>query len=370
MNYLLSIVVPTKDRYYYLKNLIELILSFNSDEIELVIQDNTLDNSEILDYLGGISCAHIVYNHQKEQIPISDNATNAILNSSGEYVCFIGDDDGVTNGIIDQVKEMKKNGYDAMLTRNTIYNWPDYKDDSIFHLSGVMTLSKSVKNHVIDSKRELKKACDNGFLNLGCLPRVYQGVVKRSVLDELYKRCGSFFPGPSPDMANAVALTYFVDKVWYSDCPTIITGQCKSVGGGERLLDKLVSLTDVSHLPKDILSYWDNNLPTLWCTDTIWPGSAYVAANRVGIELDTNYNRIYGHFVFNHPSYKETISQFKRNCLLVEYYKYRLFFHKLLTWFLNRVTYYLSSKKKIQSQMVFRNLSTIKEANNILSKML
>ena len=48
---LLSIVVPTKDRYKYLKYLIELIASFNSDEVELVIQDNSEDNKEILDFL-------------------------------------------------------------------------------------------------------------------------------------------------------------------------------------------------------------------------------------------------------------------------------------------------------------------------------
>ena len=49
MGYLLSIVVPTKNRYYYLKSLIKLVQSFNSNEIELVVQDNTENNSEILE---------------------------------------------------------------------------------------------------------------------------------------------------------------------------------------------------------------------------------------------------------------------------------------------------------------------------------
>jgi len=46
----LSIVIPTKDRYDYLESLIELISGFESDEIEIVIQDNTYDNREIIDY--------------------------------------------------------------------------------------------------------------------------------------------------------------------------------------------------------------------------------------------------------------------------------------------------------------------------------
>ena len=45
---LLSIVVPTKNRYYYLLKLIELVESIGSPELELVIQDNSDDNDEFL----------------------------------------------------------------------------------------------------------------------------------------------------------------------------------------------------------------------------------------------------------------------------------------------------------------------------------
>ena len=49
MGSLLSVVVPTKDRYYYLKKLIDLVDSFGyGEELELVVQDNTAKYSEIL----------------------------------------------------------------------------------------------------------------------------------------------------------------------------------------------------------------------------------------------------------------------------------------------------------------------------------
>ena len=48
---LLSIIIPTKDRYKYLKILISLIDSYNLSELELIIQDNTSDNTEILKFL-------------------------------------------------------------------------------------------------------------------------------------------------------------------------------------------------------------------------------------------------------------------------------------------------------------------------------
>ena len=87
---LLSIVVPTKDRYQYLKVLISLIDSFKSDEIELVIQDNSEDNKDFLLFLSEGDYSFINYNYTKGQIPMSTNSDKAILNSNGEYICFIG----------------------------------------------------------------------------------------------------------------------------------------------------------------------------------------------------------------------------------------------------------------------------------------
>ena len=101
---LLSLVIPTKDRYYYLKYLIMLVDSFNFDDFEMVIQDNTCDNLEILKFLEGYQYSFVKYYHTKEQLSVKENSDLAILHSSGEYVCFIGDDDGITRYIVDCVK--------------------------------------------------------------------------------------------------------------------------------------------------------------------------------------------------------------------------------------------------------------------------
>lgn len=367
MSYLLSLVVPTKNRYPYLKHLIQYIKSFNSDEIELVIQDNTTDNAEIVGFIKEEDFVHLKYYHTKESISVGLNSDKAILNSTGEYVCLIGDDDGITPDIVEEIKKMKEQGCDSMITRNATYNWPDYKDDSYFHLTGAMTVDMALgKNELVDVQSELDRVSKTGFLNIGKLPKVYQAVIRRSALDKIYEKCHTFFPGPSPDMANAVALTCFVKKVWYNDKPTIITGQCRSVGGGERLMEKLLPLTEIAHLPKDILTYWDEKLPNLWCSDTIWPGSASIAAKRMGIDVYMDYNQIYGRFLFFHPSYKSVIDEFEHNGFLVNYYKYRLYAIKTGRWLLNRMSYLFSGKKRIQNQTVFRGLNTIKDAGNTL----
>ena len=132
-NILLSIVVPTKNRYFYLKELIELVERLHSNKVELVIQDNTADNSEILSFMNEKKYSFINYNHIEESISMTENSDAAILNSRGEYICFIGDDDGVVNNILHVVQYMKEHDIDAVVPKKLEYNWPDFVDNSIFN---------------------------------------------------------------------------------------------------------------------------------------------------------------------------------------------------------------------------------------------
>lgn len=366
---LLSIVIPTKDRYYYLEHLIKLILSFNSQDVEIVIQDNTYDNAKFI-RSSYIKNKTIKYFHTKEPIPISLNSDKAILNSTGEYVCFLGDDDGVTSEIINQVRLLKHQGIQAMISRSAIYNWPDYKDDSLFNLSSTLLISNSGKNDfILFSKQELKKVQDRGFDNMGLLPRVYQGVVHREALEKVYKKCGTFFPGPSPDMANAIALAGIIEKYLFSNKVTIITGQSKCVGGGERLLSKLKRFNETEHLPKDIMNYWDKKIPSFWCSDTIWPGSAIIAAERMDLAIKINYNKIYGRFLFNHPLYASTLKEINVYSLKVVLYKYFIFFAKIKKWLKNRLSFYFSNKKRIGNSIVYRNIRNTLQAAELISRL-
>lgn len=367
MEYLLSVVIPTKNRYKYLEHLINYVTGFETNLIEFVIQDNTPDNKEILEFLSGIKNINLKYFHNKDSMPISKNSDLAILNSTGEYVCFIGDDDGVLPQIVEQVSEMKRLGYQAMLTRGAVYNWPDYKDNSYFHMSATLAVdAPHGSNYILKTSQEVINVINTGFLNMGRLPKVYQGVIKRVALDIVYSKCGTYFPGPSPDMANAIALCAVIDEVWYNDKATIITGQSRCIGGGERLLNELVQITERPAIAKNILDYWDSKLPTYWCTDTIWPGSAYIAANKMGMKINLDYNKIYARFMFHHPKYKNSISSYEHNNILVAYFRYRLFFKQSIKWFLNRLSYIISQKNRIQSQYIIRDLETIADASEYL----
>ena len=367
---LISIVVPTKDRYTYLVQLIQLIESFNSDKIELIVQDNTYDNSYMIDYLSNNNFSRLKYYHTKEQLSVSDNSTKAILNSRGEYGCFIGDDDGVLPSIIGVAQHMKDNGVDSLLSSPLIYNWPDYADTSIYNLSSAVLYKKgSGKYNVLNAQDEIKRCLKSGIRDLCKLPKVYQGIVRRSFLDKVFEKTGTFFPGPSPDMANAFALALLNPHMMYLDEPLIISGQCRTVGGGERLLKRnnLPKITEIAALPKDIDETWDNRLPKYWCADTIWPQSAISAYKAMNIALpEINFNHIMAIFIFDHPSYFKECKPFITNYFSFIFYFIRCFFDKGFRFVFWRMSFYLNSKKKRAGTYIERNCRSIKEAVSFL----
>ena len=83
---LLSFVVPTKNRYLYLYSLINQIASFNDERIELVIQDNSENNQEILEFLNLNKYSFISYYWDNKSLTMTENSDLAVEHAKGEYV--------------------------------------------------------------------------------------------------------------------------------------------------------------------------------------------------------------------------------------------------------------------------------------------
>lgn len=368
---LLSIVVPTKNRYYYLYFLIELISSFKSDEVEMVIQDNSDDNSEFLNTIDLEKNPFIRYFYDSKHLSQSENSDLSIKNSRGEYVCFIGDDDGILPNIVETVRFLKENNIDALIASTVIYNWPDFVDKSIYHLSSSVQYKKGKGKYIeINTRNEIENCVKSGLKDLCRLPKVYQGIVRRKILDKVYHRAGSFFPGGSPDMANAIALAILTPKTLYYDSPLIISGQSKSVGGGERLLNrnKLPNITKVPFLPKNISETWDERLPRYWCADTIWPQSAISAFHAMGVNLPkVNFNQILATFIFDHPYYYKKCRSYVTNYISFVYFLLKSFFDKGFRFLYWRLSFILSFRKKRAGVCIHRNLVSIVEAVSFLN---
>lgn len=302
---LLSIVVPTKNRYIYLKELIKLVKGFNEPEIELVIQDNSDDNTEILGFLEDLKFDGVKYFYDKRNIPATENADKAILNSTGEYVCFIGDDDGIMHWIVTAVEYMKRKGIDSLIANKPNYLWPDIKSAVVDCAGTLDIILPTSKIRQIDVLKELNIVQHKGFLTMGNLPRVYHGIIKRDALNTLYEQTGTFFPGPCPDMSNAVGLSYIVKKHIVFDFPIIISGAGYNSAAGMGARHKhSAKISEVSFLPKNTEDEWERTIPKYWLPQTIWPNTAIKALRNTGhsnMVNNTNFAMIYGAIIAFNP---------------------------------------------------------------------
>lgn len=368
MNPILSIVVPTKNRYKYLYHLLRLAEDLDTRCVEVIIQDNSTDNSEILSYLEKYSKPWIKYYYFEKSISMTENCDKAILNSQGEYICFIGDDDGFCLDIIDAVSYMKSHNIDVLLSSKTFYNWPDYSDNSVFDITEALVYRKgNGKLTKINPLKELQKCISNGFDGLYNMPKAYQALVSRSIMNKVWERYNTFFPGPSPDMANAVALSLLNPVSYYWDGPLVYSGQSKSVGGGERLLDnnKLKRLTEVPIMPANVLDRWDMKIPAYWCADSIWPQSAIQALNSYSTHK-INYEKILARFIFYHSSYYGECKKLSSNHFILHFEILCLLFRKILAFISHRITYFPTKGKMIGTLYIEKPVKDIKSASRIL----
>lgn len=303
---LLSIAVPTKNRYEYLKYLIELVASFASDEIELVIQDNSDNNSEILEYINNKQAPFVKYFYRTGIISMTGNCDYAIQNCTGEYVCLIGDDDGVTRYVIDAVKWMKQNDFTILKSSFSIYKWPSFITPSYYDVKATALFNHySLKYRIVDCKESLKKLLSSGIDSLDYMPKLYNGIVKRDVLDRIFKQTGSYSPGPSPDMANAVSLAMEEDYFVYIDAPIIIGGHSSHLGGdANKHKNKMARLEDQPIIAKKDVDNWDPRIPKIWAAMAVWPESAITALKAYNSEYIkyVDFEKIYKIFIYEHKT--------------------------------------------------------------------
>ena len=122
---IVSVVVPTYNRYQYLYDCVRSLHDLQSEEIEFVIQDNTPDNKDFSTFIDTLNDSRIKYYHQMEHVSVSENCDLGVAHATGDFVCMIGDDDTVCSSIVKAAHFMKDNNIEACCFNFPGFNWPD-----------------------------------------------------------------------------------------------------------------------------------------------------------------------------------------------------------------------------------------------------
>ena len=262
---IVSIVIPTYERYKYLYECVEATRSIASEEMEIVIQDNTSDNKDFADYIGKISDSRVKYYHKREHVSVVENCDMGIAHATGEYVCMIGDDDTVCVNIIKAAHYLKENNIEACGFPFPGFYWPDMNWRPNEKIQNMFFTDEADGGVVIlDPRYEIKDKACKGALGANMV-RVYHGLVAKACLDRIYKKVGTYCPGPSPDMANAVAVCLEAKKAVILKDYLMVSGYGNaSARGQSRRNEHLGKIEEMPWLPKDTRENWDKDTPPIF----------------------------------------------------------------------------------------------------------
>ncbi len=370
MDYILSIIIPTKNRYQYLKDCVLSLSSLDSKTVEIIVQDNSDDNIEFKRFLSIHDIPNLKYYHQTGQLSQTENSDLAVEKATGEYCCFIGDDDSVSTMIIPVAHFLKSRQIQACVCDVATYYWPDV----VFSGSKRPPLSFDMTKAYSESLRSthvLNQVLSYGIQDIKYLARVYHGIISRDVLLEVKEKTGSFFPGPSPDMANAISCTSIIQSYVYIHLPLIISGYSyKSAGGmGLRGAHK-GRLQDSKQLPSNVEDDWDPKIPKLWLGYTMWPQSGLSALNamrRVDLTNQMNYFAMYAKTFLKYPEYRKNVLSFMHSIK-----DYILFVYEVIRfgirWSLDRLK--LKIRIASKQQFISWEQTSLCEAQTIVDKVL
>lgn len=314
-NFLLSVVIPTKNRENYASATVEQILNINDDRIQVVIQDNS-DTRKLSNLLTKHeNNKRLKYNYTEGTISFVDNFNLAVSQADGEYLCIIGDDDGILPQIIDVVLWAKKNNVDAIKPGlNAVYFWPNSealrgkKDDGYLSINQITTKAK-----ICDPYYEVVKLLKQGgqdYLSLNMV-KLYHGIVRRGCLQQIRETTGKYFGGLSPDIYISVALSLTVNKLVEIDFPLTISGICNKSGSSDSATGRHTGkLEDAPHFRGHKEYNWSELVPKFYSVDTIWADSALAAIkdlNKLDLIKNFNFEFLTINCLLKYPQFKDTI---------------------------------------------------------------
>ena len=318
MKYLLSVVIPTRNRQKYALQSVQQIYTVTDESVQLVVQDNSDDDSLAALLEKENFSDRVKYTFIPTRIPGVDNYAGGIAASDGEYVCCIGDDDGVLRGITEVAQWAKENNIAAIKPGvQASYFWPGTMPS---FPEGCLNLEYADHTYFwVNPQKELVSFLKTGCLDLptALLVKAYHGLVRKDMFDKINEKTGRYCGGLSPDIYLSTSLSLDTDSLLCVNFPLTIFGACKQSTTGDSVNKVNVSKLELAPHFVGQPYTWSEKVPRYYCGSNIWADSAMHALDDMGAqEMKTNFSveKLTCDCLLNHPAYKKEIMEnFYRN---------------------------------------------------------
>lgn len=307
IDYLVSIVIATHNRSKYAISCVESLLKIASSEIQIVVHDTSNDACELAAWANQVSDSRLIYVHWAERLSMTENHEKALKLATGEYICLIGDDDTVSSYIVDIARYAKKKNIRMITPKvKAAYYWPDFrtKNYGAAHAGRIYLSDFDYSLSKYDVKKRLEKALSVGCQGTDNMPKLYHGLVLRSLLDSIREQNGTLLYGTSPDMSAAVSLCLAGGEYYLIDFPFTMPGGGGGSNSGRSAtgkhkggLDKDPHLTPFKNLN------WSEFIPRFFSVETVWGHAAWDTLEHRKTVTGYNLSHLYALCFFHHPDF-------------------------------------------------------------------
>lgn len=310
---LLSIVVPTRNRAQYAIPMIKSVLELGTTELELVIGDNSDDDSLNSWIIRHHPDPRLRYERISDPLSMTENHNRAFSRARGEYVCLIGDDDTVLPSAIAVSRWARDNHVDAVTPETPLrYCWPDLQSRYWgARQAGRLFMDPwRVRAWKGNPASEALACLARAGQGAGWLPKTYHGIIRRSCLEELRVATGAYCYGVSPDIYLALAVSSSVRRQVCTTMPLTIPGASgKSNSGRAALRRHKGDLRSDPHMARFASLDWPAMVPRFFSVETVWAQAALEATRRASLGNSFNFPRLYALCLLNHLDYRHEIIQ-------------------------------------------------------------
>jgi len=300
---LISVLIPTKNRPEFIKKLLDCYRYFSKENnIEFIFHENLSDSSSLFNNLNKKVFRHIFIS---EDLSMSENFLGAISSAKGRYILMTGDDDFILPEIIKVAEFLEKSNTLAAVSPVVSYLWPGVSSritgKNINGKSLYYPFNKKISYHKTSKGLEKILFYGGSFFSYE-IPSLYQGIIKKDVILEIISEYGTCFPGFSPDLASAIAISSKVEKFVTWQKPFVVSGASIGSGSAEGYSHSHKGpLSDRKYIV-DQIDFWPPRVPKFFSAQTIYSASTYISLNLFYPNKDysINYEALYaGMLAFN-----------------------------------------------------------------------
>jgi glycosyltransferase involved in cell wall biosynthesis len=248
-----TVIIPTRERADTLKWSLKTCTTQDYENLEIIVSDN-FSQDQTKDVVHAYKDNRIRYVNTGKRVSMTSNFEFALSHATGDYICFIGDDDGLIPDALHNLNQILfETEIEAISWKKPVYFWDQHYNSEYQNTLTISFNSNSQKFDLEKTLEELLEFKPNTNLNFNDLACLYHGFVKRETIDSLRLPDGRFFNSVIPDVYASLIISSSIKSLYQTDVPYSMYGVSKNSTGNasenSQSLHKFMSETDLPTHP-------------------------------------------------------------------------------------------------------------------------